>query len=186
MAASNVIAEVREVKSIDDAAEARKVLLELKRHCDPLCQARGWRVERLVEMCCCTRDGKNLGVAGYCQSRGDKRTALKIAVRLRAPRGHALLPFEHALGVLFHELAHIEHGNHSASFYELNDALRKQYELIRDRGFQIVDEAGFPVRGGRALDGARHNPASAADARARGASAACSFSSSQPRAWQLW
>ena len=30
MAASNVIAEVREVKSIDDAAEARKVLLELK------------------------------------------------------------------------------------------------------------------------------------------------------------
>ena len=83
--AGDGIAEVREVKSIDDAAEARKVLLELKRHCDPLCQARGWRVERLVEMCCCTRDGKNLGVAGYCQSRGDKRTALKIAVRLRAP-----------------------------------------------------------------------------------------------------
>ena len=56
---------------------ARKMLLELKAHCDPLLKARGWRCERLVEMCCCTRDGKNPGVAGYCQARGDKRTSLK-------------------------------------------------------------------------------------------------------------
>ena len=130
----NIIAEVQEVKKIDDAPAARKMLLELKRHCDPLLQARGWRCERLVEMCCCTRDGRNPGIAGYCQSRGDKRTALKIAVRLRAAGpDHSLLPFENALGVMFHELAHIEHGNHSASFYELNDALRKQYETVRSR-----------------------------------------------------
>ena len=93
--AGDGIAEVREVKSIDDAAEARKVLLELKRHCDPLCQARGWRVERLVEMCCCTRDGANAAVAGSCHARGDARSAVRIAVRLRRPapaHRHALHP----------------------------------------------------------------------------------------------
>ena len=50
------------------------------------------------------------------------------------------------------------------------DELKKQYELIREKG-QIVDMDGFPIEGGQGLDGGRHNPDAAAG-RERGLHAA--------------
>ena len=128
----NRVVEIQENTKLDDAPAARAMLARLKRHCDPVLRARGWRCEKLVEMCCCTRDGANASVAGSCHARGDARAAVKIAVRLRAPApDHRLLPFAAALRATLHLLAHIAQPHHSAEFDEVRDALRAQYERAR-------------------------------------------------------
>ena len=48
-----------EMTALPDAAEARTMLLQVKQHIDPLLAARGWRIERLIEICCCDR--RNMG-----------------------------------------------------------------------------------------------------------------------------
>jgi hypothetical protein len=113
------ICQLDHVKKLPDADRALAMLQELKRHCDPILRARGWRVLKLYEICCCTAGGKNLGVGGFCCPRGDGQTSERIALRLRAPRSHELHSFDHAMRVLIHEISHIVHGNHSASFYQV-------------------------------------------------------------------
>ena len=52
-----------------------------------------------------------------------------------------------------HEVAHITHGNHSADFYELMADIEKHWALSKSKGLAVVDRQGFPVSGGRRLDG---------------------------------
>ena len=70
---------------------------------NPLLKARGWRVLKLYEICCCTAGGRNLGVGGFCCPAGDGVTSLRIALRLREPKSHELHDFDHAMRVLIHE-----------------------------------------------------------------------------------
>ncbi|KAJ8602229.1 hypothetical protein CTAYLR_003673 [Chrysophaeum taylorii] len=114
--------------------------------------------------------GTNLGVGGWCRAQRGASGAAVIAIRLRRPRSHEFNSLEHCLQVMWHEMTHITHGNHSAAFYQLMDELRQHYELIRSKGM-IVDASGFPIDGGRKADGARHNP-SMPEARRRAADAA--------------
>lgn len=158
------------IKKLPDADRALAMLEELKRHCEPILRARGWRVLRLYEICCCTAGGKNLGVGGFCCPRGDKATSQRIALRLRTPRTHELCDLDHAMRILIHELAHIVHGNHSASFYGLMEELATQYDKYRKTGL-VLDEANMPIVGGQKVDGARHNP-SMREARAAAVAAA--------------
>ena len=74
------------ISRLPDADKARQQLEELKRHIDPILRARGLRVLKCYEICCCTSGGKNLSVGGFCSPAGDKRTSLCIALRLRQPR----------------------------------------------------------------------------------------------------
>ena len=76
---------VDHIKKLPDADKAREILEQCKRHIDPLLRARGWKVLKLYEICCCTSGGKNLGVGGFCCPAGDKVTSLRIALRLRTP-----------------------------------------------------------------------------------------------------
>jgi hypothetical protein len=159
------------VKKLPDSEKALTLLKELSRHITPILRARGWKVLKLYEICCCTAGGKNLGVAGFCCPAGDKTTSLRIALRLREPKSHVLQPFDHAMRILIHEVSHIVHGNHSAAFYELMADLTRQYQTFLEKG-QVLDEQGMPIVGGRKADSARHNPASRREGRERALAAA--------------
>ena len=163
----NTVWKVEEIKKIPNSDEARKLLLRVKEHADNVLKARGWKVKRLIEICCCERKnmGTNLGVGGWCRGDGPG-AAHTIALRLRRPRSHEFVSFEHCLKVMWHEMAHIVHGNHSAAFYQEMDDIARHYELIKSKG-QLVGLDGFPIGGGRNADPQRHNP-SRAEGRAAG------------------
>ena len=99
------------IKKLPNSEKAEELLQELKRHCTPVLTARGWRVHKLYEICCCSPGGKNTGVAGFCVPAGDGITSLRIALRLRRPRSHEFNTFEHVMRVLIHEISHIVHGS---------------------------------------------------------------------------
>ena len=188
------IGKCEAVKKLTDAQRAMEILLELKRHCDPILKARRWKVRgmrhlqaaacaigrefgraqvnKLFEICCCSRGGKNLSIGGFCVPAGDGATSLRIAIRLRRPRSHGLYPLDHLLQTMFHEIAHIVHSAHSADFYALMAELSDNHASFLSRGV-VLDRDNMPMGPvGRVLDSARHNPRSAADARARGGAAA--------------
>jgi uncharacterized membrane protein YgcG len=150
------VAACDHIKKLPDADRAAAMLQELKRHAEPILFARGWRVTRLYEMCCCTAGGKNLSVGGFCVPKGDSITAHRIALRLREPTSHVLYDFDRCMSVLLHELSHIVHGNHSASFYQLMVELNKDHDTFLRRGV-VLDAQNMPVVGGRKLDTAQHN-----------------------------
>lgn len=111
--------KIDHIKKLPEADKALKMLEEIKRHADPLLQARGWRVLKLYEICCCSAGGKNTRIGGFCCPAGDGKTSLRIALRLRQPKSHELHSFDHCMRVMIHEMSHIMHGNHSAQFYQL-------------------------------------------------------------------
>jgi hypothetical protein len=117
MAAACGVHKLDHISRLPDADKAKQQLEELKRHIDPILRARGLRVLKCYEICCCTSGGKNLSVGGFCSPAGDKRTSLRIALRLRQPHTHVLNDFDHSMRILIHEVSHIIHSNHSASFY---------------------------------------------------------------------
>ena len=98
--------------------------------------------------------GTNLGVGGWCRG-ADRRRARRAAPA--RPRSHEFVSFEHCLKVMWHEMAHIVHGNRSAAFYQEMDDIARHYELIKSKG-QLVGLDGFPIGGGRNADPQRHNP----------------------------
>ena len=163
--------QVDHIKKLPDANQAAELLQEIKRHADPLLRARGWRVKKLYEICCCTSGGKNVGVGGFCVPAGDGVTSHRIALRLRQPRSHELHSFEHCMQVMLHEMSHIAHGNHSAQFYQMMEEITKQYETYLAKG-QVLDAQGMPMVGGVKMDSVRHNPTSLGEARARAMRAA--------------
>ena len=140
---------------------ALKLLEQVRRHAEAVLRKRGWCVLELVELCCCKAapEQKPASVAGWCIPAGDAKTANRIALRLRAPKGkgHGILPFEEVFGTMLHELTHIIHGKHTAAFYELMDELTKQWEQLEATG-QVLDESGFPTVGGHRVDPMNHNP----------------------------
>ena len=101
-------------------------------------------------------------MAGWCIAAGDAKTANRIALRLRAPKGkgHGILPFEEVFGTMLHELTHIIHTKHTAAFYELMDELSRQWEQLEASG-HVLDESGFPTVGGHRVDPMNHNPSAA-------------------------
>ena len=140
----NTVWKVEEIKKIPNSDEARKLLLRVKEHADNVLKARGWKVKRLIEICCCERKnmGTNLGVGGWCRGDGPG-AAHTIALRLRRPRSHEFVSFEHCLKVMWQEMAHIVHGNHSAAFYQEMDDIARHYELSKSKG-QLGGLDGFP------------------------------------------
>ena len=146
--------------ALPEASSARVLLERVKRNAEPLLRARGWSVLSLAELCCCKVAPEKTAahVAGWCIPAGDCKTAQRIAIRLRTPKGkgHSLLDFESVFGTMLHELAHIVHSKHTPAFYQLMDELQDEWERLEAAG-HVLDEQGFPTVGGRRID-TRHNP----------------------------
>ena len=152
---------IRHAATLPASDVALRLLERVQRNAEAVLRARGWRVLELVELCCCkvAPEQKPGSVAGWCMPAGDAKTATRIALRLRAPKGqgHKILPFEEVFGTMLHELAHIIHLKHTAAFYELMDDLSKQWEQLQATG-HVLDESGFPTVGGHRVDPMKHNP----------------------------
>lgn len=161
------IPEIEHASSLPQADRARGMLDALRRNAEAVLRARGWCVRKLVELCSCaaTPERSNSGVLGWCRPAGDKKTSLKIAIRLRVScSDHALREFDELMETMLHELSHIVHLGHNADFFELMDKLREEWEEHCAKG-RVLDEAGFPTVGGQRMTDASHNPRSAADGR---------------------
>ncbi|CAE7719439.1 DNAJC21, partial [Symbiodinium sp. KB8] len=152
---------IRHAATLPESDVALRLLERVQRNAEAVLRARGWRVLELVELCCCkvAPEQKPGSVAGWCIPAGDAKTATRIALRLRAPKGqgHRIMPFEEVFGTMLHELTHIIHLKHTAAFYELMDELSKQWEQLQATG-HILDESGFPTVGGHRVDPMKHNP----------------------------
>ena len=129
--------------------------------------------ERLCRTCnvrACRKCGASKARTDFEQEEWARQKEQRGRLRLRRPRSHEFVSFEHCLKVMWHEMAHIVHGNHSAAFYQEMDDIARHYELIKSKG-QLVGLDGFPIGGGRNADPQRHNP-SRAEGRAAGLKAA--------------
>lgn len=153
------------------------MLTELQREFAPLLRVRGWVVDELVEMCCCSERGggvkRSSSIHGMCHCAARGRRASRIEIRLREPRDHAqFMDYEnYIVGTMCHELAHIVHGNHSADFYKLMENLRTQFDETRLSAG--ADGRGTFAGEGQKADPNRHNPpADPRTARRLGAAAA--------------
>ena len=155
---------IEHAPTLPQSEAALQLLERVRRNAEAVLRARGWCVLELVELCCCkvAPEQKPSTVAGWCIAAGDGKTANRIALRLRAPKGqgHGMLPFEEVFGTMLHELTHIIHSKHTAAFYELMGELSKQWEQLEATG-QVLDASGFPTVGGHRVDPMNHNPSAA-------------------------
>lgn len=145
-----------------DSGRAQGMLEEAASWAEPLLRARGWRVGALRE--------KQLtgNVWGLNVDRGRL-----IYLRLRQGAGGGggdWVEPERLLDTLLHELAHIEHMNHSAAFYDLWELLRKELSQNLSKGLR-GSGAGFDARGYKVSSDAR-NPTSILEAKQRALAAA--------------
>jgi hypothetical protein len=124
-------------KKIPDHAEALALLAKLSADFTPLLLARGFTMDKLSEMCCCTggKMGSDAGVLGYCMPYGDKKRSRGIYIRLRHAKSHTFYDYEgHLVKTMAHEITHIMHGNHSADFYTYLDVLMDDYDEMKRTG----------------------------------------------------
>ncbi|XP_042411229.1 uncharacterized protein LOC122005119 isoform X3 [Zingiber officinale] len=74
---------------------------------------------------------------------------VEVKLRLRRPgREWDFFPFEQVLDTMLHELCHIVHGPHNASFYKLWDELRKECDELVAKGITGTGQ-GFDTLGRR-------------------------------------
>lgn len=179
---------VEHAATLPSADAALDMLQQIRRHAEPVLKARGWRVNRLVEMCCCKvapESGKPPNVAGWCRPKGDKQTSLTIALRLRTTKskGHNLLPFESLFETMLHEISHIMLSKHTQKFFQLMDTLKGEWEDLLMQG-KVLDAKGFPVVGGGQSFGGPQwiSPPSSGEARQLAAAAADSRGARAPAA----
>jgi DNA-dependent metalloprotease WSS1 len=153
---------------VPDSATALGMLQQLQREFAPLLRQRNWKVDCLVEMCCCSKGGgikRSPNILGMCHKTSNSiGNANVIEIRLREPNHHSFKDFEYeVVGTMCHELAHIVHSAHDAKFYQLMDEIGKQFDETRSSAG--VDGQGTFSGQGKKLDSTRHNPKSARDLR---------------------
>lgn len=108
------------------AADALLLLRRVASLVKPLMRARRWTVGELAEF---YPDQPNL--LGLNVNKGQK-----ILVRLRYPGDRSLfLPLEQVADTMLHELAHIVHGPHDATFHALWNQLRDEHMALTLRGY---------------------------------------------------
>ncbi|KAL2913777.1 hypothetical protein HK105_206656 [Polyrhizophydium stewartii] len=93
---------------------------------------RGWRIGVLTEL----HPARDASILGYNRNKGQE-----IALRLRTNRLDGFRHFRAIVQVMVHELAHMVHSDHDASFHALNRELLAEVEAI-NRGRRLGPQAG--------------------------------------------
>ncbi|BEJ13840.1 hypothetical protein CspHIS471_0310140 [Cutaneotrichosporon sp. HIS471] len=126
------------------ASEATPILEKIASQVKPIMKKRGWKVGVLGEFF-----PANPSLLGININHGQR-----INLRLRPPDSPSgFYDFEHLVLVMLHELTHIVHGPHDASFYKLLAELEEEYYDLKRKGFS---GEGFHSDGNR-LQGTRLN-----------------------------
>ncbi|EFX03932.1 zinc metallopeptidase [Grosmannia clavigera kw1407] len=108
------------------ATDALQMLRRVASLVKPLMRARRWTVGELAEF---YPDQPNL--LGLNVNKGQK-----ILVRLRYPGDRSVfLPLEQVADTMLHELAHIVHGPHDATFHALWNQLRDEHMALTLKGY---------------------------------------------------
>ncbi|EPE06033.1 zinc ion binding protein [Ophiostoma piceae UAMH 11346] len=108
------------------ATDALQILRRVASLVKPLMRARKWKVRELSEF---YPDQANL--LGLNINKGQK-----ILLRLRYPGDATLfLPTEQIADTMLHELAHIVHGPHDATFHSLWNQLRDEHVALAIKGY---------------------------------------------------
>mmetsp|Transcript_30084 Transcript_30084/g.38649 ORF Transcript_30084/g.38649 Transcript_30084/m.38649 type:complete len:496 (-) Transcript_30084:113-1600(-) len=121
------LCKVWEVKSLKlpRQKECQELLEKIARQVEPILMRRKWKVRLLTEF-----SPKDRGLLGMNVNRGQK-----ILIRMRpAHSPNSFYPYEHLLGTMLHELAHMEIGPHNAAFQKLWDDLWDEVEQLMDQG----------------------------------------------------
>eukprot|EP00927_Polykrikos_kofoidii_P028066 TRINITY_DN24565_c0_g1_i1.p1 TRINITY_DN24565_c0_g1~~TRINITY_DN24565_c0_g1_i1.p1 ORF type:complete len:480 (+),score=82.24 TRINITY_DN24565_c0_g1_i1:81-1442(+) len=145
------IGEVKAAPSLPNDFDAQKLLETLGRHSEPILRRRGWRVAKLVEIGP-EEYRRSPNVLGWCRPTGDSVHSEEIRILLRHYPSNTFREFNTLIGTMLHELTHIVHGFHNASFYRLLDELKKDWTKHVVAG-RVLDADGFPTTGGRRLGG---------------------------------
>ncbi|ANQ07617.1 Metallopeptidase [Plasmodium coatneyi] len=112
---------VHKIKVLDENdKKAKAVLTRAADQVMPIMRKMRFSVELLSEFL--PRSPNLLGLNIVAKS--------EIKIRLRKKRGGELFHFNDIMGTLLHELAHIVHGGHDRSFYELLDKLVLEYNKL--------------------------------------------------------
>lgn len=141
---------------------AKELLTKAARQVQPIMKKRDWTVPLLSEFVPSSPNLLGLNING-----GEE-----IKVRLRRPNSAVddFFNYEHVLGTLLHELTHIVHGPHNASFYKMLEELQNECDSLMEKGISGSGQ-GFDVDGAR-LGGISHNPTSMREGREKALKAA--------------
>ena len=117
---------------LENDAEATALLHRVANQAVVIMARRSWVVKKLEEF-----NPKSAGLLGMNVNRG-----AKIMIRLRpAGAGTAFYPWNHVLGTMLHELAHMRYGPHDSKFYKLLDELWEEAEKDMSAGITGVADA---------------------------------------------
>jgi hypothetical protein len=161
------MAAIKELKTMPNSEEARRILERLMKHCAPAIKRHKWNLVELKEFY-----PRSQGLLGVNVNR---RT---ICVRLRSPSNkETFREWHEILGVMVHELTHMEISKHSSEFYTKMDELYTEVES--DEASGLIDRfdgtnvnACLPSGPGRTLGGKSNKSMSREDsARERAAAA---------------
>lgn len=121
------IGPLRVDESLPNASTARELLERVADSSEPILKSHGFKVQRLEEIT------KNLnrmkGVLGFCEPAGDGKSSYRIALVLRDDDGQTM-SFVEAMGVMLHEIAHIQHYRHAGPFYRFMAELIEEWETV--------------------------------------------------------
>lgn len=128
-------------------SEVKKMLAKVCKQIQPILTKRKWSVGVLKEFY-----PREKALLGLNVDRGRE-----ICVRCRKPSDkNSFFDFNHIIGTVLHELAHIEIGPHNAEFRKLWDQLWEELEDFQRKGIEGFDKifAGC----GQKLSTQKHNP----------------------------
>ena len=139
---------IKELKKESRSEEAKELLERLMKHCAPAIKRHKWKLVELKEFY-----PKNNGLLGVNVNKAT------ICIRLRCPfNKDNFREWHELLGVMVHELTHMDISKHSAEFYTKMDELYTEIE--NDESSGLINRfdgtnvnAGIPSGPGRALGG---------------------------------
>lgn len=114
---------IRALGSYDDSDKALHILQSLAAQFRPISQDRGYSVNSFEEV------EYNGQFQGKNFNAGET-----IEIVLRRKNG-TFVPYTYLLFVMAHELAHISEMNHSHAFRKVNEAIRKELNILRAKGY---------------------------------------------------
>lgn len=154
---------VENVKTLGwkDDKKIKEILAKVCKQIQPILTKRKWSVGILLEFY-----PQDPALLGLNVDRGRE-----IKVRCRMPHNkNTFYDFNHIIGTVLHELAHIEIGPHNAEFKKLWDTLWDELEDYQSKGIEGFDKIFEGC--GQKLSTYQHNPITVYEAKKLGAKAA--------------
>lgn len=144
-------------------SDVKKIFSKVCRQIQPILDKRKWNVGKLIEF---YPNDKHL--LGLNVGRGHE-----IKIRCRRPHDkNSFFEFNHILGTVLHELAHISIGPHNAAFQKLWDELWDELEDFQQKGIEGSSSFEIFAGCGCKLSTQKHNPTTVFEAKKIAAKAA--------------